>query len=307
MRSAVFTFFSATLTAACAGAHGGTVSATGGGPAFLPLSPLFSTRRSSFPPSEFRRQSRSRWAPQEARRKEELWSRATALCGAVSEAPTEGSLTEQLLRILTDGPDSAIKAAGWASWWIQLIFSVVSAVTLAFAYNTQNFMRRDSNPLSPLLDGSLFTAASLLLAFFGVAQSWRFRFHEAPVVKGEETASAAFARSYRKLRGLLAFAESLNGVGLGVSLLGASEIIGVLFSKVVSSGQLGVLSTGQTAPLGTALAVQPLDILILQANLNLSLCHFFALCAALWLERKVLRARKEGNKLLNEANFEVVL
>ena len=71
-------------------------------------------------------------------------------------------------------------------------------------------------------------------------------------------------------------------VGLLASVLGAQVIVGSLAAKsmqVFVGGVAGGIVGGQT--------LQPLDVLIVQANTNILSSHFVSLACLLWLARTI--------------------
>ena len=73
-------------------------------------------------------------------------------------------------------------------------------------------------------------------------------------------------------------------MGLFLTLLAAEEIVGSLALKVLTAGN-GLLYGG--SGVGAEGFVQPLDILIVQANTNTLLSHFASLSTALYLADRV--------------------
>ena len=77
---------------------------------------------------------------------------------------------------------------------------------------------------------------------------------------------------------------TINLIGLLTSVLGAQYIVGTLVAKSMSNlagfgGGIGGLVAGQT--------LQPLDVLVVQANTNVLSSHFVSLACLLWLSRSV--------------------
>jgi hypothetical protein len=74
----------------------------------------------------------------------------------------------------------------------------------------------------------------------------------------------------------------VNLFGLLTSVLGAQVIVGTLAAKsmqVFVGGVAGGIVGGQT--------LQPLDVLIVQANTNILSSHFVSLACLLWLNRMI--------------------
>jgi hypothetical protein len=77
---------------------------------------------------------------------------------------------------------------------------------------------------------------------------------------------------------------TLNLIGLLVTLLAAEEIVGALAIKVLTNRNFGP----QAALLGSVEGqLQPLDILVVQANTNTLLSHFCSLVSLLYLSDKI--------------------
>lgn len=87
---------------------------------------------------------------------------------------------------------------------------------------------------------------------------------------------------------------TINLVGMLCTLLGAEQIVGALAIKVLTMSGIQVTSYGQMPA-----QLQPLDILVVQANTNLLLSHFCSLVGYLWLTRfigKLDPPSKEGKE-----------
>lgn len=79
---------------------------------------------------------------------------------------------------------------------------------------------------------------------------------------------------------------TINLIGLLTSVLGAQYIVGTLVAKSMSSfaGLGGGIGLGGLASSQT---LQPLDVLVVQANTNVLSSHFVSLACLLWLSRQV--------------------
>lgn len=79
---------------------------------------------------------------------------------------------------------------------------------------------------------------------------------------------------------------TINLIGLLTSVLGAQFIIGTLIAKSMQSfggfGGFGVGGVGVSTQI-----LQPLDVLVVQANTNVLSSHFVSLACLLWLSRMV--------------------
>ena len=81
---------------------------------------------------------------------------------------------------------------------------------------------------------------------------------------------------------------TINLIGLLTSVLGAQYIVGTLVAKSMSSfagfGGVGGIGLGG---LVSSQTLQPLDVLVVQANTNVLSSHFVSLACLLWLSRQV--------------------
>jgi len=92
------------------------------------------------------------------------------------------------------------------------------------------------------------------------------------------------------LRRAITVGSALNLAGMLATLLGTFVIIGGLATKVLTAGLGGGAVVMGGNPNAVALqTVQPLDILIIQANANTLLSHFVSLFLTLFLTRFVMR------------------
>jgi len=90
------------------------------------------------------------------------------------------------------------------------------------------------------------------------------------------------------LRRVIHVGVTLNLIGLLTSVLGAQYIVGTLVAKSMSSfvgfgGGIGLGGAG----LASSQTLQPLDVLVVQANTNVLSSHFVSLACLLWLSRQV--------------------
>ena len=73
---------------------------------------------------------------------------------------------------------------------------------------------------------------------------------------------------------------ALNLLGMAFNLVGAGAIIGGLAIKVLSNQGVVIAGPGTIG----SQTIQPLDILVVQANTNGLLSHFLSLCFFLYLD-----------------------
>jgi Protein of unknown function (DUF3611) len=88
----------------------------------------------------------------------------------------------------------------------------------------------------------------------------------------------------KMLRKAIDVGVSLNLIGMFLTLLGAEQTVGVLAIKVLTARPWN-----NPSPFGAPFdaSLQPLDILVVQANTNALLSHFCSLVSLLYLTRYV--------------------
>mmetsp|Transcript_37332 Transcript_37332/g.87083 ORF Transcript_37332/g.87083 Transcript_37332/m.87083 type:complete len:305 (-) Transcript_37332:176-1090(-) len=176
----------------------------------------------------------------------------------------------------------ALRRLSWFSWWAQVILTTISSVTLVFSRGVRS---------SSLSSGSAYVGnAMFVLAGAGVVMSaasiiWTWGYCRLAKKFLRPATNRIVAANL--LRRALSAGAFFNFFGIGATLIGAEQIIGVLFAKVLSAGGItnGLLvGSGSAASIG-AQSIQPLDILIVQANTNTLLSHYIALACSFWLSR----------------------
>lgn len=87
------------------------------------------------------------------------------------------------------------------------------------------------------------------------------------------------------LRRAISVGVTLNLAGMALTLLGAEQTVGVLAIKVLTARPWN--NAGGLPLMATNEGLQPLDILVVQANTNVLFSHFCSLVALLYLTRFV--------------------
>lgn len=99
-------------------------------------------------------------------------------------------------------------------------------------------------------------------------------------------ASTSRVEAANLLRRVIKVGVTLNLLGLLTSVLGAQYIVGTLVAKSMSNF-VGFGGGAIGGGLVTSQTLQPLDVLVVQANTNVLSSHFASLVCLLWLTRKV--------------------
>jgi hypothetical protein len=170
---------------------------------------------------------------------------------------------------------------GWASFWVQIVLGVISAVVLLFAGSSLG--ASSGNPVNPTSAAvaNPGTGAGLLFAVLGllglfVGAYWAFRYTRL---------SRRFKSPDPRLRlrpndavPILQFGLWSNLIGMLLTIFGGQAIAGSLVLKSFEQG-FAIFS-------GNPLRfITPLDLFVVQANSNTVMAHFIGLIATLWLIR----------------------
>lgn len=179
---------------------------------------------------------------------------------------------------------SAAKALwrlGWITWWVQLILTVISAVILLFAFAFPGVNVRSSASAV----GFILSGAGIVVAFFSLF--WTYSYTRLSLwLKGD--ANRMVERAQQRIVGKLRVGLVLALLGLVISLTGLQAIVGTLLARLLSAGIATVpYSSYQNAGAGNfapgAGLVQPVDVLVVQANANAMMAFVTALVTTVWL------------------------
>lgn len=175
-----------------------------------------------------------------------------------------------------------IRRVSWLSWWSQVILTTVASVTLLFTRNVLSLQSGAAAVNRNLLPNYFLAGSSITLGFVSIFWTWATRRLSRRLLRKPTTRIQA-ANMIRKD---IHVGTVLNLLGMAFALIGAEQIVGGLAIKVLTT------TTGATPAVyqGSAQAVsllQPLDILVVQANTNTLFSHFCSLVAYLWLGRSI--------------------
>lgn len=174
-----------------------------------------------------------------------------------------------------------LRTASWFSWWSQVILTTVSTVTLLFARSVLSVT--SPSQLSSGGSGGFFLAGSgIVLSSMSVFWTWGGARLSRRLTRRKDTSRIEAANLLRRT---IKVGATVNLLGMLVTLVGAEAIIGLLAAKVLTSQ--GVVTPSSMAAASQLL--QPLDILVVQANTNTLLSHFMSLTSLLYLTRWVSR------------------
>lgn len=171
-----------------------------------------------------------------------------------------------------------MRRVSFLSWWAQVILTAVSSVTLLF---TRNVLNLEANPANKIFLPNYFLAGSSIgLSIASVFWTWASRRLSRRLLRKPTTRIQAA----NMLRKSIAVGTTLNLAGMALAILGAEQIIGGLAIKVLTTSTgVPALYTGAQA----SSLLQPLDILVVQANTNTLFSHFCSIVAYLFLGRSI--------------------
>lgn len=178
---------------------------------------------------------------------------------------------------------NTFRLTGWISFWVQVVLGTVSSLVLIFStliLQTENRTPGPANATNPGAGAGVFLAIVGIIALY-IGIYWSFRYTRL----SRRLKTGDVPPTPKALMDAIRMGLTINMVGMLLALLGAEALIGSLFAKALSQPQSGVAFYERITQ-----AIQPIDILIVQANTNTVLAHFVGLAASLWLLRSMNRS-----------------
>ena len=207
------------------------------------------------------------------------WGKSTTL---QSEVEGRGETPTHKIDPVVRQASVLLRRLSWFTWWSQLILTTVSSVTLLFARNVivgaAQPVVRGVSTFSPSLPNFLLAGISIALSFFSIFWTWANRRLARRLLRKPTPALQAATMLRRSIH----TGVTLNLIGMLTSLISAEQIVGTLAIKVLTSAP-----ARSTVALieSTSNYLQPLDILVVQANTNTLFSHFTSLVALLYMTR----------------------
>lgn len=165
---------------------------------------------------------------------------------------------------------TVLKKIGWIGFWVQLGLLVVSGGMLLVALANPGLNLNASNPMSEL--GLFFAVGGLLVLSLSIYWNWRYT-RLAQQLRVSHPATHPKKSDVIRLlqQGLL-----VNSVGTILTLLSVAASIGTLLAKSLTQVEgLAIDNASQF--------VTPLDMLLVQANINTIIAHFVGIVIVSWL------------------------
>jgi hypothetical protein len=170
-----------------------------------------------------------------------------------------------------------LRRVNWVSWWSQVVLSVISTVTLVFAKS----VLKTGVDRTSVAGGFLFAGSGITLGFLSIIWTWG----GSRLSKRLRQNDYSRIKAANMIRRTITIGSVINLIGMFVTLIGAQQIVGLLASKLLT--MQGLAPFGMNAAAVSAQTLQPLDILIVQANTNTLLSHFISLVCCLIMTRGV--------------------
>lgn len=183
-----------------------------------------------------------------------------------------------MLKSYSNSPSSArqqaavsLRTFGWIGFWTKLILTVGSGLVLLFAIADPNL---NINIRSGL---GLFSAlGGILMLCFSIY--WFFRYTR--FSKQLEASEPSLHPSRKETVHTLQTGALLNLVGMLLILIGIEVIVGNLLGKTLSVPQgAAIYKSGQL--------IEPLDIFVVQANINMIVALFVGIGIPFWLATRI--------------------
>lgn len=181
------------------------------------------------------------------------------------EKPDTSSIPPAAQRIVF-----TLRTIGWISFWLQVVLGIVSAIILlvSVASNTNTKAQGSTQGTG---FGIFFAICGLVALGIGAFFAFRYTRISKQLL---ETGRPSKAETLQAIRlGLI-----VNLVGMLVTILGAQAVVGSVLTKSLSQ---------QGAVLDASRYVQPLDLFVVQGNINTITAHFAGIVASLWLFNRV--------------------
>ncbi len=169
----------------------------------------------------------------------------------------------------------SFRKTGWVSFWAQVGLAAISGVVLLLAAFGPRSAQAESNLETSF--GIFFAACGIATLFLGAYWAYRYTRLSLRLRDASNSSRPKPGDVIQALRiGLI-----INLIGMTFTLFGAQAIVGTLLAKSFA-GQ-------STTTFAATQLVQPIDIFVVQANVNTILAHFIGIVASLWLVRGMSR------------------
>ena len=171
---------------------------------------------------------------------------------------------------------AALRLFAWISFWVQVVLAVVASLIFLFAaVFAIPGSGAGSGGSNPGTGGGLFFAICGLFALY--ASIWK-AFGYTRLAKKLKSPTPSLRPSKANTMQGLRLGLYINLVGMGLTLLAAEAITGVLLAKSLSQPQVLY-----NPAINLSEFIQPLDIFVVLGNTHTTVAHFSGILVVLWL------------------------
>lgn len=171
---------------------------------------------------------------------------------------------------------STIRITGWIGFYSQLVLAIVSSLILLFAAVVPS-RNPNANPNNLGAGSGLFFAVCGLLALY-FSVYWAFRYTR--VARQLRSADVDLRSKKADVIQVLQIGLIANLAGMLLTIVGAEATIGGLLARALTQFQGAAL-------LDPGRVVEPIDIFVVQANINTIAAQFVGIAVSLWLLKRV--------------------
>ncbi|OKH26586.1 hypothetical protein NIES593_00525 [Hydrococcus rivularis NIES-593] len=164
-----------------------------------------------------------------------------------------------------------LRTFGWIGFWTQLVLTVASGLVLLFAIADPNL---NINVKSGL---GLFSAAGGILILCSSIY-WFFRYTR--LSRQLEAPESSLHPSRKETVRTLQTGVIINLLGMLLILVGVEVVIGTLLGKTLSVPQGAAIYRSSQL-------IEPLDIFVVQANINMIVAQFVGIGIPFWLATRI--------------------
>ena len=170
------------------------------------------------------------------------------------------------------------RLVGWIIFWVQAVSGVIA--TLLFVTSLLGLQSvRNRGGAENAAAGSGFLLAALGLAAVYVGVFWAFQYTR--FARKLKSTNPDLRPKPKNAAKMIATGLSISVLGMFLGLLGAGGVVGALMLKVIAQPQANIAVANPT------LAVEPLDVFLVQAAINTLISHFAGIVGSLWLSWKI--------------------
>lgn len=167
---------------------------------------------------------------------------------------------------------SILQRVGRIGFWSQLVLGVISAVLLLIS--AASFLAQKQRTQGIEI-GIICAIGGVVAISIGIVFSWRYSRMAREMVSVDSDRRPKKSETMQLIKTGL----TVNLIGMLLSILGAQALAGIVLIKSLTLPQ-GSISFGTS---NLTQFVNPVDLLIIQANTNSIMAHFAGILSSLWL------------------------